>query len=92
MATDIKDNFNLILGISSALIFFVLLISYGRIELAMLAFLPMFISWIIILGFMSIFSVQFNIVSIILSTFIFGIGDDFSIFVLDGLINDYKNQ
>lgn len=90
MADDIKDNFNLILSISSALIFIVLLFSYGRLELALLAFLPMCLSWVIILGFMSILSVEFNIVSIILSTFIFGIGDDFSIFVLDGLINDYK--
>ena len=92
MAEDITDNFNLILGISSALIFIVLLISYGRIELALLAFLPMCISWIIILGFMSILNVEFNIISIILSTFIFGIGDDFSIFILDGLINDYKHK
>lgn len=92
MADDITDNFNLILGISSALIFIVLLFSYGRIELALLAFLPMCLSWVIILGFMSIFSVEFNIISIILSTFIFGIGDDFSIFILDGLINDYKHK
>ncbi len=90
MADDIKDNFNLILGISSVLIFVVLLISYGRLELAILAFLPMCISWILILGFMAIFNIEFNIISIILSTFIFGIGDDFSIFVLDGLISDYK--
>lgn len=90
MADGIKDNFNLILGISSVLIFVVLLISYGRLELAILAFLPMCISWILILGFMAIFNIEFNIISIILSTFIFGIGDDFSIFVLDGLISEYK--
>lgn len=92
MADGIKDNFNLILGISSVLIFVVLLISYGRLELAILAFLPMCISWILILGFMALFNIEFNIISIILSTFIFGIGDDFSIFVLDGLIGDYKSK
>lgn len=89
-AQSISDDFNLILAISSLLIFGVLLISYGRIELALLAFLPMFISWFIILGFMAIFDIEFNIVNIILSTFIFGIGDDFSIFVLDGLRSEYR--
>ncbi|MGN0186566.1 MAG: 1-acyl-sn-glycerol-3-phosphate acyltransferase [Paludibacteraceae bacterium] len=90
VARSINDDFNLILGISSLLIFVVLLISYGRIELAVLAFLPMCLSWFIILGFMAIFGIEFNIVNIILSTFIFGIGDDFSIFVLDGLCSEYR--
>lgn len=90
VACAINDDFNLILWISSLLIFGVLLISYGHIELATLAFLPMFISWFVILGFMAIFGIEFNIVNIILSTFIFGIGDDFSIFVLDGLRSEYR--
>ncbi len=90
MAKDVRDNFYFILYISGILIFSALLLSYGRIELAILAFLPMFISWIIILGIMSIFGIEFNIVTIILSTFIFGIGDDFSIFVMDGLEGEYK--
>lgn len=91
IARSINDDFNLILWISSLLIFAVLLISYGHIELATLAFLPMFISWFIILGFMAVCGIEFNIVNIILSTFIFGIGDDFSIFVLDGLRSEYRD-
>lgn len=90
VARSINDDFNLILAISSLLIFGVLLISYGHLVLALLAFLPMFVSWFIILGFMAIFGIEFNIVNIILSTFIFGIGDDFSIFVLDGLRSEYR--
>ena len=34
--------------------------------------------------------IEFNIINIILSTFIFGIGDDFSIFIMDGLQNKYR--
>ena len=90
VARSINNDFNLILGISSLLIFVVLLVSYGRVELAVLAFLPMCLSWFIILGFMAIFGIEFNIVNMILSTFIFGIGDDFSIFVLDGLCSEYR--
>lgn len=86
----INDDFYLILYISSFLIFLALLISYGRIELTLISFLPMLISWTIILGLMGILGIEFNIVNIILSTFIFGIGDDFSIFIMDGLQNKYR--
>lgn len=86
----INDDFYLILYISSFLIFFALWFSYGRIELTLISFLPMLISWIIIIGLMGILGIEFNIVNIILSTFIFGIGDDFSIFIMDGLQNKYR--
>ena len=55
-----------------------------------MSFLPMLISWVIILGLMGILGIEFNIINIILSTFIFGIGDDFSIFIMDGLQNKYR--
>lgn len=89
--TAINNDFYLILYISSFLIFFALLVSYGRIELTLMTFTPMAISWVVILGFMALFGIEFNIVNIILSTFIFGIGDDFSIFIMDGLQNDYRS-
>ena len=91
MAESINNDFNTALLVSSLLIFIALLISYGRIELALLAFLPMAVAWIIILAIMAIFKIEFNIINIILSTFIFGIGDDFSIFIMDGLLKEYKS-
>lgn len=89
-ASAIHDDFYLILYLSSILIFLALLISYGRIELTLMSFLPMAVSWIIILGLMGLFGIEFNIINIILSTFIFGIGDDFSIFIMDGLQSRYR--
>lgn len=89
LLTVVKDNFNQILAMSSFLVFFILLLSYGRIELALITFLPMLISWIWILGIMVVFGIKFNIVNIIISTFIFGLGDDFSIFIMDGLQKEY---
>ncbi|MDR1056607.1 MAG: MMPL family transporter [Prevotellaceae bacterium] len=86
----VNDDFYLVLFISSFLIFFALLISYGRIELTLISFLPMAVSWVIIVGIMGILGIQFNIINIILSTFIFGIGDDFSIFIMDGLQSKYR--
>jgi 1-acyl-sn-glycerol-3-phosphate acyltransferase len=91
MAQGVRDDFNLTLAIASVLIFIALLVSYGRIELTLMAFMPMLVGWIIILGLMAMLGIEFNIVSIILSTFIFGIGDDFSIFIMDGLLAEYRD-
>ncbi len=86
----IRKEFNSIAWMTSLLVFFALLISYGRIELALITFIPMLISWIWILGIMGMFGIKFNIVNIILSTFIFGLGDDYSIFTMDGLLTQYR--
>lgn len=87
----IKDDFNNLVFYSGALVFLALLIVYGRIELALMSFLPMAISWVWILGIMGIFHIEFNIVNIIICTLIFGLGDDYCIFMMDGLIEKYKN-
>lgn len=91
MAEATSNDFNYILFVSSLIVFIALLLSYGRLELTLLTFLPMAISWVIILGFMVLLDIKFNVVNIILATFIFGIGDDFSIFIMDGLLQEYKN-
>lgn len=89
IARLLSDNFNYI-GITCGLVVFLFLwISFGRLELSLLAFLPMALGWIWILGIMDICDIRFNIVNVILATFIFGQGDDYTIFMTDGLINEY---
>ena len=39
---------------------------------------------------MALFGLQFNLINIIISTFIFGIGVDYSIFVMEGLLADAR--
>ncbi len=90
IANALTDNFNYIGFACAFIVFLFLWISFGRIELALLAFAPMAVGWIWILGLMQIFGVQFNIVNIILATFIFGQGDDYTIFITEGLLKDYK--
>ena len=90
MAVIINADFNRITIMTSLLVFIVLLITYGRIELALVSFIPMLISWIWILGIMAITKTEFNIINIIVSALIFGLGDDYSIFIMDGLLQQYK--
>ncbi len=86
----LSDNFNYIGYACSAIVFLFLWFSFRRIELAIVAFIPMAVGWIWILGLMQLLGIQFNIVNVILATFIFGQGDDYTIFVTEGLIRDYR--
>ena len=90
LASQLSDNFNYIGLTCSILVFLFLLLSFRSWRAAIVAFLPMAISWVWILGIMQLIGLQFNIVNIILATFIFGQGDDYTIFVIEGLIYEHK--
>ena len=89
MISSLSDNFNYVLYVCAIIVFVFLIISLGRIELSLIAFAPLALSWIWILGMMNIFDIRFNIVNIILATFIFGQGDDYTIFMTEGLMYEY---
>lgn len=90
LVSSVKDDFNYLLLFSALIVFVSLLVVYGRIELALFAFLPMVLGWIWIIGVTHLAGISFNFVNIVIATFIFGLGDDFSIFTTDGLIQQYK--
>lgn len=92
MADNLSDNFNYIGWACSLIVFFFLWFSFGRIELAIISFMPMAVSWIWILGLMSLLGIQFNIVNVILATFIFGQGDDYTIFMTEGCQFEYAHR
>ena len=87
MVEIIHNDFQTVLLISSLFVLLVLLLSFRSLTVTLIAFLPMALSWYIVQGAMAIFGLKFNLVNIMISTFIFGIGVDYSIFVMEGLIN-----
>ena len=89
LSNNLSDNFSYIGWACSLIVFLFLWFSFGRIELAIISFIPMAVSWIWILGIMAIFGIKFNIVNIILATFIFGQGDDYTIFMTEGCQHEY---
>jgi predicted exporter len=89
IVNNLSDNFNYIGWACGLIVFFFLWLSLGNIELALLSFMPMAVSWVWILGIMSVFGIQFNVVNIILATFIFGQGDDYTIFMTEGCQYEY---
>jgi predicted RND superfamily exporter protein len=92
MVKVIHNDFNVTLTISSLFVLIILLISYRSILIALIAFLPMGLSWYIMLGFMALMDMDFNLLNIVISTFIFGVGVDYSIFIMDGLLSEYRTK
>ena len=92
IATHLSDDFNYIGWACACIVFFFLWASFRSLPLALLSFLPMAVSWLWILGIMALLGIQFNIINIILSTFIFGQGDDYTIFMTEGTVYEYKHH
>jgi len=86
MVQVLKNDFNTVLLISTLFVFIVLVISFKSIIIGVIAFIPMFLSMYIVTGIMGMAELQFNLINIIVSAFIFGVGVDYSIFVMDGLL------
>lgn len=90
LVKHIKTDFDLLVGLSLVVVFLILLVAYGRIELTVLTLIPLLLSWLWTLGIMELLGLKFNILNIIISTFIFGLGIDYGIFVMQGLLQEYK--
>ncbi len=90
MVEIVHDDFSTTLWISSLFVLMVLLISFKNIWIALIAFMPMFVSWYVMQGYMAIFGLEFNLINIVISTFIYGIGVDYSIFIMEGLLAEAR--
>lgn len=91
LANNLTDNFNYVGWACALIVFLFLWFSFGNIRLAFLSFMPMAVSWVWILGIMALLDIQFNMVNVILATFIFGQGDDYTIFMTEGCLYERKH-
>ena len=90
MVQIVHDDFQKTLLISSLFVLLVLLISFRNLWISLVAFFPMFLSWYALQGFMALFGLEFNLINIVIATFVFGIGVDYSIFVMEGLLQEAR--
>jgi predicted exporter len=86
----VRKDFERLVTLTMIFVTLLLIFSLGRIETGLITALPMFFSWLLTLGFMGITGIRFNIFNIIISSFIFGLGVDYSILVMKGLLHHYK--
>ena len=90
MVEIVHDDFTTTVWISSLFVLIALLICFKNLWVALIAFFPMFISWYVMQGYMAIFGLEFNLINIVIATFIYGIGVDYSIFVMEGLLKEAR--
>ncbi|SHF94999.1 hypothetical protein SAMN05444483_103353 [Salegentibacter echinorum] len=87
---SLKEKFNTLIIFSVIAVFIVLLLFYRSLILSLLTLLPIAVTWIITLGVMLVLNIEFNILNIIISTFIFGLGLDYSIFITNASLKEYE--
>lgn len=88
----VNEDFDSVLGISSIFVLIILLLSFRSIMQALIAFIPMSVSWYVVKGTMGLMGLDFNMINIVIATFIFGVGVDYSIFVMKGLISKARGE
>jgi len=90
MIEVIHDDFNIAVWISSIFVLIILLVSFRNLFTALLSFLPMVLSWFMVQGYMALLGLEFNLINIVIATFIFGVGVDYSIFITEGLLSEAR--
>ena len=85
----LKDDFSLLINYSLIAIVIILLLFFRNIELTLLTIFPIILTWMLTLGIMGLFGIEFTIFNVIITTFIFGLGVDYSIFITNALVKDY---
>jgi 1-acyl-sn-glycerol-3-phosphate acyltransferase len=87
---NVRHDFELLVNLSMIFVTLILVVSFGRLGLGLVTALPMFFSWMLTLGFMGMTGIRFNIFNIIISSFVFGLGVDYSILMMRGLQHSLK--
>jgi hypothetical protein len=87
---NLKNDFNTLIKYSLIAVLLILLVFYRSLSLTLVTSIPIFLTWVLTIGVMGLFGVKFNIFNIIISTFIFGLGVDYSIFITNGLLTEYR--
>lgn len=86
----LKNDFNSLIGYCLLAVLLILFVFFRSFSLTLVTAAPIFLTWLFTLGIMGLFHIQFNIFNIIISTFIFGLGIDYSIFMTKGLLKELR--
>ncbi|MEZ4801493.1 MAG: MMPL family transporter [Gelidibacter sp.] len=87
----LKSDFNKLIGYCFVVVLLLLFLFYRNIKLTLITILPIIITWFLTIGMIGVFGMEFNIFSMLISTFIFGLGVDYSIFMTNGLLRQYQS-
>lgn len=84
----LKKDFGSLINYSLIAIVLILFVFFRKVELTMLAMVPIILTGIVTAGILYFFGMQLNIFSTIVCTLVFGVGVDFSIFLTQALMKE----
>lgn len=87
---SLKNDFNRLIWYSLIAVVLLLTFFYRSPSLLLITAIPLFLSWFLTIGVLAFFKIEFNIFNSIVSSFIFGLGVDYSIFITNGLLTEYR--
>ncbi len=87
---NLKNDFNHLLTYSLIVVLLILFLFYRSFTLTLITSIPIFVTWFLTVGIMGLLHIEFNIFNIIICSFIFGLGVDYSIFMTNGLLTEYR--
>lgn len=87
---NLKNDFNSLIIYCLIAVIFILFIFFRSFVLTLVTIIPIFLTWFLTLGIMGLFHIEFNIFNIIICTFIFGLGIDYSIFMTKGFLKELR--
>lgn len=86
----LKNDFNRLIWYSLGAVLLLLTLFYRSTSLLLTTAIPLFLSWFLTIGVLAFLKIEFNIFNSIVSSFIFGLGVDYSIFITNGLLTEYR--
>jgi len=86
---NLKSDFDVLILLSLSAVVLLLFLFYRSLSLTLITCLPIAFTWVLTLGVMHAFGLTFNVFNIIITTFIFGLGIDYSIFITNALRKEY---
>lgn len=89
---SLQHDFNRLLLYCSILIIFLLLLYFRNWKLWLVTAIPIGLTWLVTVGLMGLLHIDFNVFNVIICSFIFGLGVDYSIFMTNGLILEQQTK
>lgn len=86
---DLKEDFNSLIFYCLGVVVLLLLLFFRNIKRTIITIIPIALTLLVTVGLMGLLGLEFNIFNIIITTFIFGLGVDYSIFMTNGLLHKH---
>ena len=92
MTSLIGGDFNKLVLVACLAIAFCLYLFLLRLELVLVNMIPVGLSVVVTLGMLGLLGIDINLMSILFVVFIFGVGVDFSVFLMSSELDKYKGM